>query len=54
MIQSTNPASMSGMIVLIPRPAGVSAPVNVIPTVTSCWSISSVKSPHASRRRPEL
>jgi hypothetical protein len=54
MIQSTKPASMSGMIVLIPRPAGVSAPVRVMPTVTLLPSMSSVKSWHPSRRRPEL
>jgi hypothetical protein len=32
MIQSTNPLSMSGMSAAMPSPAGVSAPVSVMPT----------------------
>lgn len=54
MIQSTKPASISGMIELIPSPAGVSAPVSVRPTVHVGVSILSVKSWQASRNRPEL
>jgi hypothetical protein len=54
MIQSMNPASMSGMMQLMPSPAGVSAPVSVIPIVTSFSSIFSVNSCAASFRRPEL
>src|ERR1041385_801551 len=54
MIQSTNPASRSGMMVLMPRPAGVMAPVRLMPTVTSAASIRSVKSTHPSRSRPAL
>src|SRR5438034_5170522 len=49
-----NPASRSGMIVDIPRPAGVIAPVRLMPTVTSSSSISSVNRRHPSARRPEL
>jgi hypothetical protein len=44
MIQSTNPASMSGMSAAIPSPAGVSAPVSVMPMVTSGSSIFCVNS----------
>src|SRR5687768_17047246 len=54
MIQSTNPASMSGMIAAMPSPAGVSAPVSVSPMVTSASSILRVYSRHASRRRAAL
>src|SRR6266704_4386779 len=53
-IQSTNPASSSGMMVDMPRPAGVIAPVRLIPTVTSSASINSVNSRHPSARRPAL
>src|SRR6266567_6826019 len=48
------PASRSGMMVDMPSPAGVMAPVRLIPTVTSGSSISSVNSRHASARRPAL
>ena len=39
MIQSTNPAWSSGISVLMPRPAGVIAPVRLIATVTLGSSI---------------
>ena len=54
MIQSTKPASMSGMRQLIPSPAGVIAPVSVMPTVVSGSSMRWVKSWQASRSRPAL
>ena len=41
-IQSMKPASSSGMIVDMPRPAGVIAPVRLIPTVTSSASMRSL------------
>ena len=44
MIQSTKPLSMSGMSAAMPSPAGVSAPVSVMPTVTSGSSIFFVNS----------
>src|SRR3989454_1793046 len=53
-IQSTNPASTSGMSVDIPRPAGVIAPVRLIPTVTSSSSMRSENSRHPSASRPAL
>ncbi len=54
MIQSTNPDSISGISAAMPSPAGVSAPVSVIPTVTSGSSIFFVKSWQASRSRAAL
>src|SRR5207247_7800142 len=48
------PASRSGMMVDMPSPAGVIAPVRLIPTVTSSSSISSAYRRHASARRPAL
>src|SRR2546427_8651872 len=42
------------MMVDIPSPAGVMAPVRLIPTVTSSSSISSVNRRHPSARRPAL
>src|SRR2546426_7137067 len=48
-----NPASSRGMMVDIPSPAGVMAPVRLMPTVTSSSSISSVNRRHPSARRPE-
>src|SRR6478672_9505413 len=54
MIQSTYPLSISGMSAAIPSPAGVSAPVSVIPTVTSASSILRVKRRQASRSRAAL
>src|SRR5881628_3006469 len=53
-IQSMKPASRSGMMVDMPSPAGVIAPVRLIPTVTSSSSISSAYRRHASARRPAL
>src|SRR5690348_15421514 len=53
-IQSTKPASTSGMIVDMPSPAGVIAPVRLIPTVTSSSSIRSANSRHPSASRPAL
>src|SRR6266571_5463807 len=53
-IQSMKPASMRGIMVDMPRPAGVIAPVRLIPTVTSSASINSVNSRHPSARRPAL
>jgi hypothetical protein len=38
--QSTNPDSINGIRQLMPRPAGVMAPVSVMPTVTSGSSIN--------------
>src|SRR5258708_882542 len=54
MIQSTKPASMSGISAAIPRPAGVSAPVSVMPIVTSLSSMRDVNSWQASRCRALL
>ena len=54
MIQSTKPASMSGISADMPSPAGVSAPVSVRPTVMSASSIFCVYSWQASRSRPAL
>src|SRR5512139_2118888 len=54
MIQSTNPACIRGMRVLIPSPAGVIAPVRLIATVTLGSSIRPVKRWQASRSRPAL
>jgi hypothetical protein len=54
MIQSTKPASMSGMSALMPSPQGVSAPVSVMPTVTSSSSMRSENSLQPSRSRPPL
>src|SRR2546429_6484827 len=45
-----NPASTSGMIVDIPRPAGVMAPVRLMPTVTS----SSRSEEHTSELQSRL
>ena len=53
-IQSMNPASIIGMMVDIPSPAGVIAPVRLMPTVTASSSINCVKSRHPSARRPAL
>src|SRR6266511_53159 len=53
-IQSMNPASMSGTIVDIPRPAGVMAPVRLMPTVTSSASIRSANNRQPSASRPAL
>src|SRR6266511_2791709 len=52
--QSRNPASSSGMIVDIPRPAGVIAPVRLIPTVTSSARMRSANSRQPSPSRPAL
>ena len=57
-IQSTNPALMSGTMEEQPRPAGVSAPERLIPTVTSGSSILSAKAGNsragARRCRPGM
>ena len=53
-IQSTKPASISGMMVDIPSPAGVIAPVRLIPTVHPGSSIFREKRRQASRSRPAL
>src|SRR5690242_693727 len=53
-IQSMKPASSSGMIVDMPSPAGVIAPVRLIPTVTSSASMRSLKRRQPSARRPAL
>ncbi len=53
-IQSMNPARMSGISVLIPSPAGVSAPEIETPTVQSGSSIFRVKTWQTSRSRPAL
>src|SRR3989442_50322 len=47
-------ASRRGMMVDMPSPAGVIAPVRLIPTVTSSSSISSAYRRHASASRPAL
>src|SRR5258708_865119 len=48
------PASSSGMIVDMPSPAGVIAPVRLMPTVTSSSSMTSVYSRQPSGSRPAL
>ncbi len=45
---------MSGMIVDIPSPAGVIAPVRLIPTVTSASSMRWAYKRHPSANRPAL
>src|SRR6187431_2729577 len=54
MIQSMNPASMSGTSADMHSPAGESAPDSDRPTVTFGSSILVVNSLHASRSRPAL
>jgi hypothetical protein len=54
MIQSTKPASMSGMSVLMPSPAGVSAPVSVIADRDIVVEHALREQPAPSRRRPPL
>src|SRR5436190_17372950 len=54
MIQSMNPASISGTSADMHSPAGDSAPDSESPTVTFGSSIFDVNSLHASRRRPAL
>src|SRR5688572_6043989 len=49
-----NPAFISGIRQDLPKPAGVRAPVRLIPTKPFCGSIFSVSSFAASRMRPPL
>ena len=53
-IQSTNPALIRGTIAEQPKPAGVSAPARLKPTVTSASSIFWVNNSQASRSRAEF
>jgi len=53
-IQSTNPALINGTTHEQPKPAGVSAPARLMPTVTSGSSIFCVNSSQPSRSRAAL